>query len=148
MASLCFFLGFMFHAISLNTHSEPSGLYSCVWIVREKDYLFGFSANMHVFAQREPTDGLKAGRRSVTSTAVRAVWMAEPTPHKKVTLPKKTNNIAATRTPTHVSGGATKWQKRQTSPLRRQWRKAHIEGEGDRQTRVTAHAAAAAATVV
>lgn len=37
----------------------------------------------------KPADGLKAGRRSVTSTAVGAVWVAEPLPHicsKKVTV--------------------------------------------------------------
>lgn len=57
---------------------------------REREsFLFGFSANIHVFAQQEPADGLKAGRRSVTSAAVWAVWMAEPPPHKKVTPPKK-----------------------------------------------------------
>lgn len=37
----------------------------------------------------KPADGLKTGRRSVTSTAVRAVWVAEPLPNisgKKVTV--------------------------------------------------------------
>lgn len=37
----------------------------------------------------KPAGGLKAGRRSVTSTAVGAVWVAEPLPHisgKKVTV--------------------------------------------------------------
>lgn len=37
----------------------------------------------------KPADGLKTGRRSVTSTVVGAVWVAEPLPHisgKKVTV--------------------------------------------------------------